>query len=229
MVVTIRSDRALDVERARFLRIVDEVSPAVWNDLRDAALPLLAEGRLLAATHEIAAWQRKRGFGEWVIDYALDRLQRLRTRPARGGLRGAAQSAGWLPLEDPPAPVLPALRLDRWTDSPDDDAVAFRKRAKRYERAADAFGAAIVGTVQLASDRDLGRLARWVLGKSPGSIASLELSRRSLGPANGERRARSIKTRTEDVRDVVKRLAKRIGLVRPPGRPGAPRKDGIPG
>ena len=198
-------EHALDVERAGFLQAMDLEAPEVSKDLPTP--PVDADPRRVRL--EVLCWARRWHLPRWAVKYAHDRIRRQREDLD-------PEWKGWLPLQG----VLPPERTP-FRNLPGESDAARKKRSAGYwsgvttmERAA--------GQVKLIEGRDLLRVVRWqVQGWSPESIAQAEIA----AGANGDPR-----NRAEDIRDVVKAIARRLGLrPRSPGMPGRPRSEGIPG
>ena len=198
-------EHALDVERAGFLQAMDLEAPEVSRDLPTP--PVDADPRRVRL--EVLCWARRWYLPRWAVEYAHDRIRRQREDMD-------PEWKGWLPLRG----VLPPERLP-FRFLPGESDAARRKRSAGYwngvrgmERAA--------GQVNLIEGRDLLRVVRWqVLKWSPERIAQAEIAAGAKGdPLN----------RAEDIRDVVKAIAGRLGLrPRPPGAPGRRRSEGVPG
>jgi hypothetical protein len=202
-------------DRARFLQVVERIAPELWPELEDSALAVWnvigeRDGRsVLLQDHAAATWAKRHNLdAPWVIAMALDRLALVRDRHP--------WSDRWLPPRDPRE----ARRRAMPQVAPPEPFESAGEFAARVKRSASAAG---FEPDHAPIDRDLERLARWQLGASVEALARGELAGRTYGRgARGEEtRARALRTRAEDVRDVVKRLGKRLGLpARPPARAG---------
>lgn len=198
---------ALDHERARFLVTLDRVAPDVWQEL-------IAEG----VFRDVEQWAERHHVGVWVVPYVKDRLRRAASldpsKPATW------RASPWKRLGRGRIPELPeAFRAPPIYDPQVISRDVFLRKVELYvERVERAALRTQLAQHERARDEDLHRLVRWqVLGQSPETIATSE----GLGHA-------ALKTRAEDIRTAVTRLAARLGLPpRPRGRPGRPRK--IPG